>query len=149
MYKLLLLVIACTFSCTLLEPRISNDNIDKYLQQQKRLYKDSTAHILLRAGFPSKIIPIVTCIAEKESHFKPGAVNHNHNNTNDYGLLQINTVWLKKCDVTPTELKNPHINAKCALIVYNKQGLRAWYTYRKNTIFCNKYKVTNINKFAL
>src|SRR6185312_4638928 len=65
-------------------------------EQPEFLSKQAVAKVIARAGFPKNVVPIVTCLAEHESHFNPTAVNENKNKSLDYGLLQINSVWLRK-----------------------------------------------------
>lgn len=112
----------------------------------QRMSPGQVARTLEKAGFPRDIVPIMTCIARYESNFNPKAVNyHNVNKTHDHGLLQINDIWKKKCKVTAQDLKNPHINARCAYKVYEQQGLTAWVTYKKFKRTCRAYKVENYN----
>lgn len=109
-----------------------------------RLSKEQVARILEKAGFPREIVPVVTCLAEYESNFKPAAVNiHNTNNTKDHGLLQINDIWTKDCNLNEEDLYNPLKNAKCALKIYKTQGLTAWVTYNKFKKSCLAYEVPN------
>ena len=106
---------------------------------------DATAKILEEAGFPKPIIRVAVCLAEHESSFRPRTENINSNATVDYGLMQVNTVWLKSCKTTPEGLKNPLINAQCALIVFRSQGLTAWVTFNKYKDKCLKYRVNKYN----
>ena len=85
---------------------------------------------LLAASIPQQDVDILICIAEQESRFKPQAININKNGTRDYGLFQINDVWLEECNTTPQKLLQPHANASCAITVYRTQGLKAWATYK-------------------
>ena len=113
---------------------------------KRQMTKEQVARTIEKAGFPREIVPVVTCIAELESNFKPYAMNrHNTNSTNDYGLLQINDIWKGSCKLSESDLINPLKNAKCALKVYNKQGLTAWVTYQKNKKKCLAYQVANYN----
>lgn len=88
--------------------------------------------LLTAQGFPQEDIPMLTCIATKESSLNPKAINKtgNRNGTKDHGLFQINDVNLEKCGVTPEQLLNVHTNIKCAKKVYQTQNLKAWYTYK-------------------
>ncbi len=99
-----------------------------------------TAHdvaaVLKDAGFPKSAIPVMTCLAEQESHFRVDAVNSNTNHTKDHGLFQVNDVWLDKCQMSPRELQNPRLNAKCALQIFNAQGFDAWSTYKHTNCYC-------------
>lgn len=89
------------------------------------------ASVLIQAGFPSKVVPIFTLIAKHESSYRPWKTHKNRNQTTDHGLLQINDIWMSHCKVTSIDLKDPQVNAKCALEVYRKQGLTAWSSYNK------------------
>lgn len=113
---------------------------------KRSMTKEQVAYTLERAGFPREIVPVVTCLAEKESNFNPNAVNrHNTNNTKDHGLLQINDIWMKDCNLNENDLSNPLKNARCALKVYKKQGLTAWVTYNKFKRACLAYEIPNHN----
>ncbi len=116
-------------------------NTNHQLSPLAPLSKQQVARVIAEAGFPVSVVPTVTCLAEHESRFQPSAVNLNTNHTHDYGLLQINDVWLEECHTTPHQLKNPLLNAKCAFKIFKTQGLSAWTTFKifKNT--CLKYQV--------
>jgi hypothetical protein len=73
----------------------------------------------------------LTCIAYEESKLKLNATHINDNETIDYGLFQINEVWLDRCNETEKSLLKQHNNIKCALTVLEEQGFKAWSTYRK------------------
>ena len=116
------------------------------ISNKRQMTKEQVAYTLERAGFPREIVPVVTCLAEKESNFNPNAVNiQNINNSKDHGLLQINDIWMKTCNLNASDLSNPLKNAKCALKVYKKQGLTAWVTYNKFKRTCLDYEIPNYN----
>lgn len=73
----------------------------------------------------------LVCIAFEESTLKPNAIHKNSNNTRDYGLFQINDVWLHECKETPQTLLKTETNVKCALKLYKEQGPEIWSTYRR------------------
>jgi Lysozyme like domain len=111
-----------------------------------QMTKEQVAYTLEKAGFPREIVPVVTCLAQYESNFMPNAINrHNTNNTKDHGLLQINDIWMKDCKLNEADLVNPLKNAKCALKIYEKQGLTAWVTYKKFKRICLVYQIPNYN----
>lgn len=57
-------------------------------------------------------------IATVESSLNPTAINRNKNGSADYGLMQINSFWLKKLGTTAEELlKNPCYNVKAGAFV--------------------------------
>jgi lysozyme C len=93
----------------------------------------SLLNVLVAFGVPEQDATRLVCIAEAESNFNPKAINHylNKNGTKDYGLFQINSVWLKDCKVTEEQLLDIRKNISCAVHVYNAQGIRAWSTYKK------------------
>ena len=109
--------------------------------------KAQVARVIAAAGFPRQVVPIVTCLAKYESHFKPNAVNDNENNSHDYGLLQINSIWLKTagCNTSVKNILDPEQNAKCALKIYKTQGLTAWTTYKTFRNTCLAYQVEGFN----
>ena len=77
---------------------------------------------------PAHVAAKMMCIAYEESKFDTKAINtFNSNGTTDIGLYQINSVWHNKCN----NLTDVHSNIKCALMIYNKQGITAWSTYKK------------------
>ncbi len=47
-------------------------------------------------------------IARVESNLNPNAVNRNKNGSADYGLMQVNSFWLKKLGTTTEELISFH-----------------------------------------
>jgi len=89
--------------------------------------------LLLHFEIPKDSIDQMVCIAHAESNLKPKAVNRtlNRNGTIDYGLFQINSIWLKTCKLTEKSILEPRNNIKCAALVYKKQGITAWATARK------------------
>ena len=120
------------------------------IKAKQRMTVEQVAFTLEKAGFPREIVPVVTCLALYESGFKPTAINiNNNNNTKDHGLLQINDIWKEECNLNDKDLTNPLKNSKCALKVYNKQGLTAWVTYKKFKRICLAYKVPNYNTIKI
>lgn len=89
--------------------------------------------MLLSYGVTPVDANMMVCIAQKESSMNPKAINHkNRNKTKDYGLFQINSIWIKECGARQgLDLLDLDKNMTCALQVYEKQGLKAWSTYRK------------------
>lgn len=108
----------------------------------KKLDEGTVTEILTSAGFPMHVVPVFSCIAYYESGWRSEAINMNTNRTADAGLLQINDVNHKACGIRDrNELFNPHTNAKCAYIVWKKQGLNAWVAYQKKKAICDKYRL--------
>jgi len=89
--------------------------------------------ILFYSGIPAKDAGKLVCIAKAESNLNPKAINHakNRNKTKDYGLFQINQIWLKECGMSPKHLLDAHSNIGCAIYVYNKRGLKSWSTLKE------------------
>lgn len=129
------------------------NEVEKNTQSKSKKIKSSTmtqqqvALVIAKAGFPKEVVPLVTCLAQYESRFNHNAVNENKNQTRDYGLLQINSVWLKKegCNKSVNELLDPTENAKCAYKIYKTQGLSAWTTFRTFKEECQVYQVDGYN----
>jgi lysozyme C len=87
---------------------------------------------LVTSGVPTEDALTMVCIAKEESKYKATAINHkNRNGTKDYGLFQINSIWLKQLKLTSKDLLKPMVNIGVAVYVYNKQGLTAWATLEK------------------
>lgn len=89
--------------------------------------------LLIYREVPPQDAQTMVCIAKHESSLRPKAINKklNQNKTKDYGLFQINDVWLEECDVTSHQLLEVNYNVLCAVHVYKTQGLEAWATYKK------------------
>ena len=89
--------------------------------------------LLIAHGFPKTAVPTMYCIAKHESGFNPVAYNLNKNRSFDVGLFQINQLWKKWCRMTDHDLLDVNNNVRCARIVLDKQGYKAWVTFGK---FC-------------
>jgi hypothetical protein len=75
---------------------------------------------------------MLTCIAMHESSLNSQAINHgNRNGTKDFGLFQINSLWLKELKLKPKDLLNVDTNIKAALHIYKVQGVKAWVAHRR------------------
>lgn len=86
--------------------------------------------ILKQAGWSDDLIPTMTAIGMAESSGNPHAVNDGKKmGTNEYsvGLWQVNRKAHPQYD--EQWLKDPVNNAKAALDIYKKQGLKAWGAY--------------------
>jgi hypothetical protein len=86
----------------------------------------------------------MVCTAKYESSFYERASNRNTNGSVDRGLFQINSVHLGGTRGCPSRananaLWEPTTNAKCALAIFELQGNRAWYGYRKHKTECDGY----------
>ena len=107
------------------------------------LKSTEVAEILESVGFPPGIVPSMTCISKHESSFRPHIENFNKNGTIDYGLMQVNTIWLARCNATEQSIMDVYTNAKCAYLVYQIQGVTAWVTFNKFRSECLSYKIPN------
>jgi len=99
-------------------------------------------YLLTFGGFTPAEAHVMTCVAKFESGFNPAAINFNSNGTLDRGLWQINTVWHNAAPFCEFDrLANPIDNVKCARVVYERQGLNAWYAYKARRAQCDSYMV--------
>lgn len=145
--RVLTIILAIIFSLNAFPLR---QNEKASTKNNYQMTKEQVAYTLERAGFPREIVPVVTCLAQYESNFKPNIVNHhNTNSTKDHGLMQINDIWMHQCKMTAKDLRNPLKNARCALKVYKSQGLTAWVTYNKFKRVCLTYKIPNYNSTTI
>jgi soluble lytic murein transglycosylase-like protein len=98
-------------------------------QASKRLYVFASLLAVFCLGLPAHAESLCTweaagtrygvnpqvlyAIASQESSLNPGAVHKNADGSYDYGLTQINSIWLPhlhKFGITPVQLMNPCIN---------------------------------------
>jgi len=85
-------------------------------------------------------------IARVESSLNPAAINRNKNGSADYGLMQINSFWLKKLGTTTEELlNNPCYNVMAG--AYVLRGCLDRHGENWKAIGC--YNATNRNKQAV
>lgn len=92
---------------------------------------------LRAAGFPENMIGKMVCVAKWESTFFERARNGRH-----YGLFQISSLHLGEagCPSSVSALYPARTNAKCALSVYKRQGIKAWVAYKSHKSECDRYK---------
>ena len=110
---------------------------------KKYLSEKEIANLLLSTGFPPQTIDTMVCVAHFESSHNPKAINVNKNKSYDIGLFQINDINHRYCGIKDRrELYDPKANTRCALIVFKRQGFRAWYGWQHNQKTCNSYKVS-------
>lgn len=50
----------------------------------------------------------------ENSDYNENIKNVNSNNTIDYGLMQVNTIWLKEFNINKNEILNPYVNISAA-----------------------------------
>ena len=110
---------------------------------QKYLSEKEIVNLLINTGFPPQTIDTMVCVAHFESSHNPKAINVNKNKSYDIGLFQINDINHRYCGIKDRrELYDPKVNTRCALIVFKRQGFRAWYGWQHNQKTCNSYKVS-------
>lgn len=126
------------------DPNKNLKETDLYKIYATSLYRNFFEVMSLK-NFPEEQIPMLFCIIKFESNFNTDAVNFNKNGTIDSGLFQINDVWKEQCHY---RLYTTEDNIDCALLIYKKQGLNAWVTYKKYKNICenayNKYKINSL-----
>jgi hypothetical protein len=88
--------------------------------------KEEVATHLRNAGWPENMIGRMVCVAQWESSFRERARNGRH-----YGLFQISSKNLgspqmKNCPRTAEAVYPAATNAKCALSIFQVQGIGAW-----------------------
>ena len=115
---------------------------EDHLLAGRRIPEREAAQILRNAGFPDAAVGKMLCAIKYESNFYEKASNKNRNGSSDYGLLQINSIHLGSsgCPSSASALYNAATNAKCALRIYNSQGINAWYGYQKHRTEWNSYR---------
>ncbi len=111
----------------------------------RRLSEREIARHLRNAGFPENQIGRMVCTAKYESSFYERAQNRNRNGSLDRGLFQINSIHLGGTRGCPSRanassLWNAETNAECAKAIFDLQGNRAWYGYRKHKTECDNYR---------
>ena len=89
--------------------------------------------LLLGYDFTPQEAGKMVCIAKAESGLNETKVNSvlNRNGTVDYGLFQINSIWLDECGVEPRDLLDAYVNIACASNIFKQRGFYAWSTWRK------------------
>ena len=110
-----------------------------------KISKPKLTKILKEVGFKAKQIPIMLCIAEKESSFYEKARHYNKNGSIDRGLFQINNYYWGEevkngCHFNDRELLESKKNTLCARKVFLRHGFKAWYGYRKHKKECHNYR---------
>ncbi len=112
----------------------------------RRLSESEVEKVLRDAGFDESLVPTMVCTAKWESSFYERASNTNRGGSVDRGLFQINSVHLggtRGCPSGADALYSAETNATCALAIYKKQGLSAWYGYRAHKRECDNYRVSD------
>lgn len=78
-------------------------------------------HCFFDAGERYGVDPmLLVSIAKVESNFSPRAVNVNKNGTKDYGIMQINSHWVKKYTIPKEWLFEPCYNIHFGAMVLRR-----------------------------
>lgn len=73
------------------------------------------------AGKRYKVDPyLLAAIAKVESNFNPKAVNLNRNGTEDYGIMQINSYWIRTYKIPMEWIENPCYNIHFGAMVLRR-----------------------------
>lgn len=103
-------------------------------------------------------IDLLRAIAKQESNFNPKAMGKNTNGTQDIGLMQINSTWLKKgqvlgrMGVTSQDLLEPCVNLHVGAWILKKNfeqfgyNWRAIGAYNARTEYKRVNYANNVNK---
>lgn len=87
-----------------------------------------------QAGIRYGVSPqILVAIAMQESSLKPDTINRNSNGTTDYGLMGVNTVWLKELrqfGITEAHLMHPCVNVHIGAWIYSLRVREFGNTWR-------------------
>jgi hypothetical protein len=85
---------------------------------------DSSVERTIAEYFPENP-KLAIAIAKAESGLNPKATNHNRNNSDDYGVFQINSIH----NPTYEEKTQPEANIRLARRIYERDGWGAWSAY--------------------
>jgi lysozyme C len=113
-----------------------------HLLAGRRLSEREAAGLIRQAGFPESVVGKMLCTIKYESNFYERASNRNSNGSSDYGLFQVNSIHFHDagCPSSAAGLYDAAANTKCALRIYNSQGINAWYGYKKHRSECDGYR---------
>ena len=91
------------------------------------LTQSQLQQILRQAGWPEDLIPLMAAIGMAESSGRTNALNNRPGREYSVGLWQINL--LAHREYTRPQMEDPVQNARAALAIYRREGLRAWGSY--------------------
>ena len=91
------------------------------------LTQSQLQQILRQAGWPEDLIPLMAAIGMAESSGRTDALNNRPGREYSVGLWQINL--LAHREYTRPQMEDPVQNARAALAIYRREGLRAWGSY--------------------
>lgn len=124
---------------------------EQELRGGERLSPSNVASLLRQAGFPSNMVNRMVCTAKWESSFYTKATNKNRNGSIDRGLFQINSIHLgvtRGCPRSSSAIFDPLTNTRCALAIFEMQGIDAWYGYKAHRSECDRYRVGQRSMFG-
>lgn len=120
---------------------------DKFSEDYYKYDKEFKA-VAKKLNIPYILLKAVTLT--ENSSFKSNIKMKNSNGTHDYGLTQINTIWLKKYGLTEKEILKPMYNIFVSGVILkdliNRHGasLDTIGRYHSST---NKYKIVWLKRF--
>ena len=91
------------------------------------LTQSQLQQVLRQAGWPEDLIPLMAAIGMAESSGRTDALNNRPGREYSVGLWQINL--LAHREYTQPQMEDPIQNARAALAIYRREGLRAWGSY--------------------
>jgi soluble lytic murein transglycosylase-like protein len=93
-------------------------------------------HCFFDAGERYRVDPyLLSAIASVESGFNPKAINYNKNGSVDYGIMQINSFWLKKYKIPKEWIWEPCYNIHFGAMVL-RRCMDAYPNNLKQAIDC-------------
>jgi soluble lytic murein transglycosylase-like protein len=121
----------------LIETEIKPPDAPKtHLRHKVNIYIPPTGKTLKIAEKVSKETGVpcetISKIMYFESSYNPKIVGVNKNKTRDIGLFQINSIHLAEAKKMGLNLKDPDDNATFAIHLIKQNGLRDWYSSKKN-----------------
>ncbi|ADC89165.1 Lytic transglycosylase catalytic [Thermocrinis albus DSM 14484] len=86
-------------------------------------------HCFFEAGKRYGVDPyLLVAIAKVESNFVPTAIHHNGNGSTDYGIMQINSYWLKRYKIPIQWIMEPCYNIHMGAMVLKRCIISYGYT---------------------
>ncbi|WP_180379239.1 lytic transglycosylase domain-containing protein [Campylobacter lanienae] len=112
------------------------------------LAKSEFDYIFIREALRFNLsFKLLKAIAITESGLNPKAINNNSNGTSDYGLMQINSIHLRRFkDITKEDLFNPSINIYIGAEVLKKCVNRHGLNYKALNCYNGRVKNNNYSK---
>jgi hypothetical protein len=102
--------------------------VEKPVQAIVEPAKISTDELLVK--YFGEVAPRAKKIITCESGGNPNAYHKNNNGSSDYGLMQINSIHIKRIGDL-NKLYDPETNIRIGSEIYNEQGFRPWVCNKK------------------